>query len=181
MNRLPARLIPWALLCGFLCAAFTLFSLAAGPDALHLPGVFSLSSLWAERPAKGEIRRAVSRLRLAEQEAGHWLLDHAGKALETEAARLQAQGKRLKALRAMRKKQASPRRRPLPLRSHRFSETASRLRRHLSTDRETRRCAIYFLLCGPRAQWVESSRPVGDERRPRAQFPARPHGQPRGH
>ncbi len=155
MNRLPARLIPWALLCGFLCAAFTLFSLAAGPDALQLPGVFSLSSLWAERPAKGEIRRAVSRLRLAEQEAGHWLLDHAGKALETEAARLQTQGKRLEGLAGGAGEGDQPDDdAPFRLRSHQFSETAKGFAAVFATDREPGQARVYFLR-GPARHVVE--------------------------
>lgn len=146
MSRLHSRFIPWVMLAGFLAAAVTLFSLAAGLEALQLRGVLSLASLWEERPGPREVRRVVARARQAEQEVEHWLLDAAGKRLEAGGKALEARGKTLETL-------ADPEQEsdhaqsesPLRLLSHRFSETATEFKGVFATDLPPGEGRTYFL------------------------------------
>ncbi|MGE4263160.1 MAG: hypothetical protein AB7E46_01645 [Desulfovibrio sp.] len=164
MSRLHTRLIPWVMLAGFLAAAVALFALAAGPEAVQLRGVLSLASLWEERPAPREVRRVVARVRQAEQEAEHWLLDAAGKRLEAGGKALEARGKSLEAL-ADPEQDSGPEQGEGPLRllSHRFTETATEFKAVFATDLPPGEGRTYFLR-GParfvvdmRGQWRNSS------------------------
>jgi len=159
MSRLHSRFIPWAMLGAFLVAALTLFSLAAGPEALQLRGVLSLASLWAERPGPGEVRRAVNRLKLAEQQAEHWLLDAAGKRLEAEGKALEAKGRKLESLaeseaesEAENEFNQAQSEAPMRLVSHRFHEGATEFKGTFATDLPPGEGRTYFLR-GP-ARWV---------------------------
>lgn len=147
MSRLFSRFTPWLMLAAFMFAAVTFFSLAAGRDALQLSGVFSLSGLWTESPAAGEVRRAVSRAKEAEERAKHNLFGAAGRALEAE-------GKKFESLAEPPRKEPeqTPAEDPLRLRSHRFSETAAEFTASFVTDRPPGDARIYFLR-GP-ARWV---------------------------
>lgn len=146
MSRLHSRFIPWVLLAGFMVAALTFFSLAAGREALQLPGVFSLVAMWTERPVAGEVRRAVSRAREAEESAKHWLLGAAGQALESE-------GKKLESLAEPKQEQSQPPvEEPLRLLAHRFTETPAEFKGHFTTDGPPGHARTYFLR-GP-ARWV---------------------------
>lgn len=164
MSRLHTRLIPWVMLAGFLAAAVALFALAAGPEAVQLRGVLSLASLWEERPTPREVRRVVVRVRQAEQDAEHWLLDAAGKRLEAGGKALEARGRTLEAL-------ADPEHDsvqgqgegPLRLLSHRFTETATEFKGVFATDLPPGEGRTYFLR-GParfvvdmHGQWRNSS------------------------
>lgn len=157
MSRLHARFVPWIMLAGFLFAAVLLFSLAAGPEALQLRGVLSLASLWNERPGPKEVRRMVSRVRQAEQEAEHWLLDAAGKRLEAEGKRLEARGKKFE---SMAEGEEEPGQEswqaqnegPLRLLSHRFTESSTEFKGVFATDLAPGEGRTYFLR-GP-ARWV---------------------------
>jgi hypothetical protein len=134
------------MLAGFLAAAVALFALAAGPEAVRLRGVLSLASLWEERPGPREVRRVVARVRQAEQEAEHWLLDAAGKRLEAGGKALEARGKTLEAL-------ADPEQEsdqgqgegPHRLLSHRFTETATEFKGVFATDLPPGEGRAYFL------------------------------------
>ena len=85
MSRLRARAIPWLLLACFLAAAFTLFSLAAGSDAVRLNGVLSLSTLW-RGDGVAEVRQAVSRKVAMEQGGPPWLREPDADAADEGAA-----------------------------------------------------------------------------------------------
>lgn len=162
MSRLHSRFIPWAMLGAFLAAAVLLFSLAAGQEALQLRGVLSLASLWAERPAQGEVRRVVGRMKLAEQEAEHWLLDAAGKRLEAGGASLEARGRKLEGLGGEGAEDSGEEysqefsQGPLRLLSHRFAESATQFTGTFATDLSPGEGRTYFLR-GP-ARWVVDMR-----------------------
>lgn len=146
MSRLHSRFIPWLMLAGFVAAAVTLFSLAAGPEAVQLRGVLSLASLWEERPGPREVRRVVARVRLAEQEAEHWLLDAAGKRLEAEGKAFEARGKALETLAdPEQESEQAQSENPLRLLSHRFSETATEFKGVFATDLPPGEGRTYFL------------------------------------
>lgn len=157
MSRLHSRFIPWIMLAGFLAAAVLLFSLAAGPEALRLRGVLSLASLWAERPGPMEVRRVVTRVRLAEQEAEHWLLDAAGKRLEAQGKALEARGKKFESMAEGEQEPGqgfdqAQNESPLRLLSHRFSESSTEFKGVFATDLAPGEGRTYFLR-GP-ARWV---------------------------
>jgi len=149
MSRLHSRFIPWIMLAAFMVAAVTFFSLAAGRESVRLPGVFSLGGLLAERPAPGEVRRAVSRAREAEQNAERWLMGKAGRALEAEAQRLDERGKRLEAKAGQ--DQASEQveeqlvEAPTRLLSHRYNEAAAEFTATFTTDLPPGEGRTYFL------------------------------------
>jgi len=163
MSRLHSRCIPWVMLGAFVAASVLLFSLAAGPEALQLRGVLTLASLWAERPAQGEVRRVVGRMKLAEQEAEHWLLDAAGKRLEAGGAALEARGRKLESLEGGQGAEGSGDEHvpeyslgPLRLLSHRFDESATQFTGAFATDLPPGEGRTYFLH-GP-ARWVVEMR-----------------------
>ncbi len=146
MSRLHTRLIPWVMLAGFLAAAVVLFALAAGPEAVQLRGVLSLASLWEERPAPREVRRVVARVRQAEQEAEHWLLDAAGKRLEAGGKALETRGKALETLAdPEQESEQAQGEGPLRLLSHRFTETATEFKGVFATDLPPGEGRTYFL------------------------------------
>jgi len=150
MSRLHSRFIPWIMLAAFLAAAVLLFSLAAGPEALQLRGVLSLSSLWEERPGPREVRRVVARVKQAELEAEHWLLDAAGKRLEAGGQRLEARGKKLESMAGASQEPEQESEQalgesPHRLLSHRFSETATEFKGVFATDLPPGEGRTYFL------------------------------------
>jgi len=146
MSRFYSRYVHWAMLGIFLAVALCLFSLAAGREALQLPGVLSLASLWAERPHPGEVRRAVNRMKTAEHNVEQWLLSTAGRMLEAEGRKLESK------LDAPQDPDEMPVDAPVRLRSHRFSETAAEFKGVFTTDLPPGEGRSYFLR-GP-SRWV---------------------------
>ncbi|MBI5520497.1 MAG: hypothetical protein HY916_10630 [Desulfovibrio sp.] len=149
MSRLHSRLVPWILLGCFLAGAFSLFFLAAGSEALQLRGVMTLSALWAERPAPGEVRRMVTRLRERGAEAEQRFLESAAETLSRGGQRLEERAERVGGGKAGQPEAApagdTSTDAPIRLKSHRFRDTDTQFKGMFFTDRAPVDGKTYFL------------------------------------
>lgn len=144
MSRLHSRLVPWLLLACFLAGAFALFFAAAGGEALQLRGVMTLSALWAERPAPGEVRRIVTRLRERGVEAEQHFLESAAEAISRGGQRLEERAERLGGKPGQ--NDAPPADdAPIRLKSHRFRDMDTQFKGMFFTDRAPAEGKTYFL------------------------------------
>jgi hypothetical protein len=132
MSRLHARAVPWLLLACFLAAALTLFSLAAGGDAVRLNGVLSLAALWSGG-GPGEVRQGISRTAVQDPDAPPpWIRAEEDREVAVEPSDAPVKEKRAKreTPRVEKKREEEQR-----IESQRFRETSSTFKAMFRTSR----------------------------------------------
>jgi len=146
MSRLHARAVPWLLLACFLAAALTLFSLAAGGDAVRLNGVLSLAALWSGG-GPGEVRQGVSRTAVQDPNAPPpWIRAEEDGEVAVEPSSAPVKEKRAKretpreqAPRGEKSREGEQR-----IESQRFRETSSTFKAMFRTSRNPGDARLYF-------------------------------------